>query len=108
MTGNRSTTGELQGIARFTFHEGGLDEFERLSAECMEIVCEKDTGTLQYEHVASDRGSYRLTWCQQSTSGCPQRSGGRQPECASQGVTRSWSSGWVRRRLAWFGAPHGS
>lgn len=40
---------ELQGIARFTFHEGGLEEFKRLSAECLEIVRAKDTGTLQYD-----------------------------------------------------------
>lgn len=40
---------ELLGIARFTFHEGKLDEFKRLSGECMEIVRTKDTGTLQYD-----------------------------------------------------------
>ena len=40
--------GELHGIARFTFHPGKLDEFKRLSAQCMEIVRTKDTGTLQY------------------------------------------------------------
>jgi quinol monooxygenase YgiN len=40
---------ELQGIARFTFHEGKLEEFKRLAARCMEIVRTKDTGTLQYE-----------------------------------------------------------
>jgi len=39
---------ELQGIARFKFHEGKLEEFKRLSAQCMEIVRTKDTGTLQY------------------------------------------------------------
>jgi hypothetical protein len=38
---------ELQGIARFTFHEGKLEEFKRLSAQCMEIVRTEDTGTLQ-------------------------------------------------------------
>ncbi len=41
--------GELQGIARFTFHEGKVDEFKRLSAKAMEIVRTKDTGTLQYD-----------------------------------------------------------
>ena len=41
--------GQLQGIARFTFHEGMVEEFKRLSAECMEIVRAKDTGTLQYD-----------------------------------------------------------
>jgi quinol monooxygenase YgiN len=40
---------ELQGIARFKFHEGKLEEFKRLSAQCMEIVRTHDTGTLQYE-----------------------------------------------------------
>jgi quinol monooxygenase YgiN len=40
---------ELQGIARFTFHEGMIEEFKRLSALCLEIVRTKDTGTLQYE-----------------------------------------------------------
>jgi hypothetical protein len=38
---------ELVGIARFKFHEGNVDEFKRLSAQAMEIVRTKDTGTLQ-------------------------------------------------------------
>jgi hypothetical protein len=29
---------ELQGIARYKFHEGKLEEFKRLSARCMEIL----------------------------------------------------------------------
>ena len=46
---------ELQGIGRFKFHEGGkLEEFKRLSAQAMEIVQAKDTGTLQYEIYFSD------------------------------------------------------
>ena len=40
---------ELWGIARFKFHEGKLEEFKRLSAQAMEIVRTKDTGTLQYD-----------------------------------------------------------
>jgi quinol monooxygenase YgiN len=41
---------ELQGIGRFKFDEvGKLEEFKRLSAQAMEIVRAKDTGTLQYE-----------------------------------------------------------
>jgi quinol monooxygenase YgiN len=40
---------ELVGIARFKLHEGKLDEFKRLSAEAMEIVRTKDSGTLQYD-----------------------------------------------------------
>ena len=45
---------ELQGIGRFKFHEGKLEEFKRLSAQAMEIVRAKDTGTLQYEIYFSD------------------------------------------------------
>ena len=45
---------ELQGIARFKFHEGKLEDFKRLAAQCMEIVRTKDTGTLQYDIYFSD------------------------------------------------------
>jgi quinol monooxygenase YgiN len=45
---------ELQGIARFKFHEGMVEEFKRLSAQAMEIVRGQDTGTLQYEIYFSD------------------------------------------------------
>ena len=40
---------ELQGIGRFKFQKGELEEFKRLAAECIEIVRAKDTGTLQYD-----------------------------------------------------------
>ncbi len=45
---------ELQGIARFKFHEGKLEEFKRLSARAMEIAQTKDTGTLRYEIYFND------------------------------------------------------
>ncbi|HEX4733591.1 MAG TPA: antibiotic biosynthesis monooxygenase [Thermoleophilaceae bacterium] len=45
---------ELQGIARFKFHEGQLEEFKRLAAQCMEIVRTRDTGTLQYDIYFDD------------------------------------------------------
>src|SRR4029079_16970036 len=45
---------ELQGIARFKFHEGKLEDFKRLAAQCMAIVRAKDTGTLQYDIYFSD------------------------------------------------------
>ena len=45
---------ELFGIARFKFHEGKLEEFKRLSAQCMEIARTKDTGTLQYDIYFND------------------------------------------------------
>ena len=41
--------GELQGIVRFRFHEGKVEEFKRLSALCLEIVRAEDDGTLQYD-----------------------------------------------------------
>jgi quinol monooxygenase YgiN len=49
-----ANVGELQGIARFKCLEGKLEEFKRLSAQCMEIVRAKDTGTLQYEIYLND------------------------------------------------------
>jgi quinol monooxygenase YgiN len=42
-------TTDLQGIVRFRFHDGTVEEFKRLSAQCMEIVRTQDTGTLQYD-----------------------------------------------------------
>ncbi len=45
---------ELLGIARLKFHEGKLKEFKRLSAQAMEIVRTKDTGTLQYDIYLND------------------------------------------------------
>ena len=46
--------GELLGIVRFKFHEGKLEEFKRLSAQCMEIVRSKEPGTLQYDTYFND------------------------------------------------------
>jgi quinol monooxygenase YgiN len=45
---------ELQGVARFEFHEGKLEEFKRLAARCMEIVRTEDSGTLQYDIYFND------------------------------------------------------
>ena len=45
---------ELQGIGRFKFHEGKLEEFKRLSPRAMDIARTKDTGTLQYEIYFND------------------------------------------------------
>ena len=45
---------ELMGIVRFEFHEGQLEEFKRLSAQCLEIVRSKDSGTLQYDTYFND------------------------------------------------------
>jgi quinol monooxygenase YgiN len=46
--------GELQGIVRFSFHADKVEEFKRLSAECLEIVRTKDVGTLQYDTYFND------------------------------------------------------
>jgi len=48
---------ELMGIARFKFHPGKLEDFKRLSAQCMEIVRAKDPGTLQYDTFLNADGS---------------------------------------------------
>ena len=45
---------ELWGIARFKIHEGKLEEYKRLSAQAMEIVKTKDTGTLRYDVYFND------------------------------------------------------
>ena len=45
---------ELIGIVRVKLHEGKLDEFKRLSAQCMEIVRARDPGTLQYDTYIND------------------------------------------------------
>jgi len=45
---------ELIGIARFVFHEGRVEEFKRLNAQCREIVAAKDPGTLQYDVFFND------------------------------------------------------
>ena len=45
---------ELLGIARFKFHEGKLEKYKRLSAQAIEIVRTKDTGTLGYDIYFND------------------------------------------------------
>ena len=45
---------EIQGVSRFKFHDGKVEEFKRLSAQAIDIVRAKDTGTLQYEIYFND------------------------------------------------------
>lgn len=40
---------EIKGIARVKFFPGKRDEWKRLTKQAMEIVRNRDTGTLQYE-----------------------------------------------------------
>src|SRR6266571_5323816 len=51
---SRSAVREIQGIGRFKFGEGELEQFKRLSAQLMEVVRSKDSGTLQYEIYFND------------------------------------------------------
>ena len=53
---------ELQGIARLKIHQGKLEEFKRLAAECMESVRTRDTGTLQYDWFFSSDYSECLVY----------------------------------------------
>lgn len=39
---------EMHGTSRISIHEGKLDEFKRLAAECVEIVRSKDNGTIEF------------------------------------------------------------
>lgn len=50
----RPSVSELQGIARFRFHPGKVEEFKRLAAQAMEIVRSSEPGTLQYETYFND------------------------------------------------------
>ena len=39
----------LQVTARFKIHDGKLEEFKKLAAECLSVTIEKDQNTLQYD-----------------------------------------------------------
>ncbi len=53
----RSASTELHGTSRITIKTGKLDEFKRLAAQCVEIVRQRDTGTLEYDHFLSADGT---------------------------------------------------
>ena len=48
---------EIHGTSRIVIHEGKLDEFKRLAAQCVEIVRTKDTGTIEYAHFLNAEGT---------------------------------------------------
>ena len=48
---------ELHGTARQVIHDGKLEEFKRLAAQCVEIVRTQDTGTLEYELFLNPEGT---------------------------------------------------
>ena len=53
---------EIQGVARFKFHEGKVEEFKRLCAQVVDIVRAKDIGTLQYEIYLNDDQSEGIVY----------------------------------------------
>ena len=79
---------ELQAVARYKFHEGKVEEFKRLSAQCMEIVRTKDTGTLQYEIYFNDDQSECIV-LERYRTGTPKR---------SSSTSRTWAA-WGRQSL---------
>lgn len=48
---------ELQVSARLKIHPGKLEEFEAAARTCVEIVRERDSGTLEYDWYLSEDGS---------------------------------------------------
>ena len=44
----------LHVTARLTIHEGKLEEFKRLAAQCMQLVRDCDSGTLHYDWFFND------------------------------------------------------
>jgi hypothetical protein len=42
---------------RFTIHDGRLDEFKGLVSQCIKVVREKDSGTLQYDWFLNADGT---------------------------------------------------
>ena len=44
----------IQVTARLTIHQGKLEEFRQLAAQCMRSVRERDSGTLQYDWFFDD------------------------------------------------------
>lgn len=45
---------DIQITARFTIHEGKLEEFTKLADECLALIKEKDKGILQYDWFFSE------------------------------------------------------
>lgn len=48
---------DLRVNARLTIHQGKLERFKELAAECRRIVLEKDTATLQYDWFIDETGT---------------------------------------------------
>ena len=48
---------EIHGTSRIRIHDGKLEEYKRLAAQCVEIVRTKDTGTLEYDQFLNADGT---------------------------------------------------
>jgi quinol monooxygenase YgiN len=48
---------ELQLTTRFAIHNGKLSEFKSLVTRCMEVVRDRDSGTLQYDWFLNAEGT---------------------------------------------------
>ena len=60
---------EIQGVARFKFHEGKVGEFKGLCGQVMDVVRAKDVGTLQYVIYLNDDQSEGVVYERYQNSG---------------------------------------
>jgi quinol monooxygenase YgiN len=56
-TSPHDPSGELRGTSRIRIDEGGLERFRELAQECVEIVREHDTGTVEYRIFIDPSGT---------------------------------------------------
>jgi hypothetical protein len=80
---------ELLGIARFKFHEGKAEEYKRLSAQAMEIVRTKDSGTLQFDTYFNDDESECMVIERYRTPQRPSSTGRTFATCPKRSLQRS-------------------
>ena len=52
-----NASNEIHGTSRIVIHDGKLEEFKRLVAQCVEIVRTEDPGTLEYHHFRNADGT---------------------------------------------------
>lgn len=58
----------VQSVARFRIHPGKLEEFKRLSANCVALAREKDPGTIRYDIFLSDDGTQAVVYEEYASS----------------------------------------
>jgi len=76
----------IQVTARLTIHEGKLEQFKELAAQCMRSARERDSGTLQYDWFFNDsytecvvRETYKDSWSGVGAHRKSRRNPGRDP-----------------------------